>query len=67
MALEGKKGLFAWIESTWHPYTQRVPPELKEDFINELVTLFASNHPLDDRGYVHVQMIRLEIEASPEK
>lgn len=67
MALEGKKGLFAWIESTWHPYTQRVPQELKEDFINELVTLFVSNHPLDDKGYVHVQMVRLEIEASPEK
>jgi Trans-aconitate methyltransferase len=67
MALQGEKGLFAWVASTWHPYTQRVPPELKEDFINELVALFVKNYPLDDKGYVHVQMKRLEIEAYREK
>jgi trans-aconitate methyltransferase len=67
MALEGDKGLFAWIESTWHPYTQQVPQELKEEFISELVTLFVNRYPLDDKGYLHVQMIRLEIEAYTEK
>lgn len=67
MALEGEKGLFALIASTWHPYTQRVPQELKGDFINELVALFVKNYPLDNKGYVHVQMKRLEIEAYPEK
>ena len=67
MTLEGEKGLFSWIESTWHPYTQQVPQELKEDFINELVTLFVNSNPPDDKGYLHVRMIRLEIEAYPEK
>ncbi len=67
MALQGERGLFAWIASTWHPYIQRVPQELKEDFINELVTLFVKNYPPDDKGYVHVQMKRLEIEAYREK
>jgi len=67
MALEGEKGLFAWIASTWHPYTQQVPEELKENFINDLVTLYVGNNPPDDKGYIHVQMVRLEIEAYPEK
>jgi trans-aconitate methyltransferase len=67
MALEGEKGLFAWIASTWLPYTQRVPEELKEDFINNLVKLFVDNNPPDAKGYVHVRMMRLEIEAYPEK
>jgi trans-aconitate 2-methyltransferase len=67
MALDGKKGIYDWIDSTWHPYTQQVPHRLKEEFINELVTLFISTCPPDDKGYVHVQMIRLEIEAYREK
>ena len=67
MALEGEKGLFAWIASTWLPYIQQIPQELKEDYINEVVALFVRNNPPDDKGYVHVQMKRLEIEACPEK
>jgi trans-aconitate 2-methyltransferase len=67
MVLEGEKGLIAWIASTWHPYTQQVPRELKEEFINELATLYADKNPPDDKEYIHVRMVRLEIEAYPEK
>jgi trans-aconitate methyltransferase len=67
MVLEGEKGLFSWIASTWHPYTQQVPEELKEEFINELVTRFVGNNPPDDKGFVCIWMVRLEIEAYPEK
>jgi trans-aconitate 2-methyltransferase len=63
MALEGETGLFAWIASTWLPYTQRIPDELEEDFINEVVSLFVRKNPPDDKGHVHLQMKRLEIEA----
>ncbi|MDW5551916.1 class I SAM-dependent methyltransferase [Methanosarcina sp.] len=67
MALQEESGLFASIASTWHPYIQRVPQELKENFINELVALFVKNYPPDDKGYIHIQMKRLEIEAYREK
>jgi len=67
MVLEGKKGLFAWIASVWHPYTQRIPQSIRENFINEFVNFFVNANPPDDKGYVHVQMIRLEIEAYAEK
>jgi hypothetical protein len=43
MALEGEKGLFAWIASTWLLYIQQIPKELKEDYINEVVALFVRN------------------------
>lgn len=67
MVLKGEKGLYAWIASTWLPYIQQVPQELKKDFINEFVALFVRSYPPDDKGYIHVQMKRLEIEAYPEK
>lgn len=67
MALEGEKGLSAYIASIWLPYIQQVPEELKQDFINQFVALFVKNYPPDDKGYIHVQMKRLEIEAYPKK
>jgi trans-aconitate methyltransferase len=63
MVLEGEKGVSGWIASTWHPYTQHVPAELKANFIDELVTLIINNNPPDDIGNVHIKMKRLEIEA----
>jgi len=67
MALEGEKRFFAWIATTWLPYIERVPQELKEDYINEVVAHYVKNNPPDDNGNIHVQMKRLEIEACPEK
>jgi trans-aconitate 2-methyltransferase len=64
MVIKGKKGLSAWIASTWHPYTLRVPEELREDFVYEIVELFAGSHPPDEQGNLHVQMVRLEVEAN---
>lgn len=66
MALNGEKGLFDWISSTWHPYTQQIPEGMREDFVNELVTLFVSKYPPDSEGYIHVSMRRLEVEAYAE-
>lgn len=61
--LKGKEGLSAWIRTTWLPYIQRVPERLREEFINEIVNKYIENHPLDNEGFVHVQMMRLEVEA----
>ncbi len=67
MFLEGKRELFAWSLSILHPYTRQVPQNMQETFINEFVSIFVNNHPPDNKGYVHVRMIRLEIEAYAEK
>lgn len=63
MVHKGKEGLLAWIRTTWLPYTQRVPEELRDEFIYEIVDKYIENHPLDDEGFAHVQMVRLEVEA----
>ncbi|MGB9929354.1 MAG: class I SAM-dependent methyltransferase [Methanosarcina sp.] len=67
MAFENKEGLFGWIASVWHPYTQRVPENLRQEFIKDLAEKFYGIYLPDKNGNVHVTMIRLEIEAYAEK
>ncbi|HJW65588.1 MAG TPA: hypothetical protein VJ507_02270 [Candidatus Bathyarchaeia archaeon] len=64
MKLAGKDGLAGWIRTTWLPYTQRLPVELKDEFIAEIVNRHVKTRPLDDTGNVHVGMVRLEVEAT---
>jgi len=67
LVLKGKKGFSDWlIASILHPYTQRIPQDLKEDFVNELINSYIKTNPPDEKGCIHVRMIRLEIEAYPE-
>lgn len=63
MVHKGKEGLSAWIRTTWLLYTCRVPEELRDDFIDELADTYIAENPPDPEGLVHVQMIRLEVEA----
>lgn len=67
MIFKDKKELFGWIASVWHPYTQRVPENLRHEYIKEFVERFYEIYPPDKRGNVHVTMIRLEIEAYAKK
>lgn len=63
MIHKGIEGLAAWIRTTWLPYIQRVPENLRDEFINEISTKYIETHPLDSEGYVHIKMMRLEVEA----
>ena len=56
-----------WIETTWHPYLERVPEDFRTDFISEIVDRYLSKHPLDDEGRVHVWMVRLEVVAEKDR
>ncbi len=53
----------SWIRATWLPYTQRVPENLREKFINEVVEGYLEKYPPDEGGIIHVRMVRLEVEA----
>jgi trans-aconitate methyltransferase len=53
----------AWIRTTWLPYTQRVPEEMRETFIARLANDYIQQHTVDESGMVHVNMMRLEVEA----
>ena len=45
------------------PYTERVPEQMREMFIEEWATQYIAQHPVDSNGNVWVDMVRLEIEA----
>jgi trans-aconitate methyltransferase len=60
----GREGFAAWLRTTWLPYTQRVPEELREEFIGAVVERYLAKHPVDATGLVHVRMVRLEIDAT---
>lgn len=57
-------GAFAgWLRTTWLPYTQRVPAERREAFLAQVLQAYLRGHPADAQGAVHVDMVRLEVEA----
>lgn len=64
MAQKGKSGLIAWIRTTCLPYTQRVPQEVRDQFIHEAAEAYLRQHPVNNEGIVQVKMVRLEVEAS---
>jgi len=60
---DGRDGFAAWLRTTWLPYVQRVPEKQREEFITVVTERYISKHPLDADGKVHVNMVRLEIDA----
>jgi trans-aconitate 2-methyltransferase len=59
----GAEGFATWLRTTWIPYVQRVPENLREEFIAAVTQRYIAKHPLDAEGKVHVKMVRLEIDA----
>ncbi|MHC4994757.1 MAG: class I SAM-dependent methyltransferase, partial [Planctomycetota bacterium] len=62
MTQDGADGLAGWIRTTWLPYTQRVPGDRRDAFVDEIVTGYIDRHGLDDDGRVTVEMVRFEAE-----
>ncbi len=60
---QGISGFKSWIRTTWLPYTQHLPEEKRELFISQLADEYLQQHPADENGIVHVNMMRLEVEA----
>jgi trans-aconitate methyltransferase len=59
----GAEGFATWVRTTWLPYVQRVPENLREEFIAAATRRYLAKHPPDAEGKVHVRMVRLEIDA----
>lgn len=60
---DGKSGLESWIRTTWLPYTQRIPKQQREAFIEQVCSRYLDKVPLGADGKAHVAMVLLEIEA----
>lgn len=63
MEHKGKLGLEGWIRTTWLPYTERIPKDKRDRFIESVSTKYIERAPIDSDGKVHVAMVRLEIDA----
>jgi len=63
MIHKGREGLSTWLRTTWLPYTQRIPALLRQEFIAGIVDHYIENHPVGKNNTIHVQMMRLEINA----
>jgi trans-aconitate methyltransferase len=59
----GRDGFAAWLRTTWLPYVQRVPDDLRGEFIAAVAERYTARHRPDADGKVHVRMVRLEIDA----
>ncbi len=64
MKHQGKEGLAGWVRTTWLPFTDRLPEALKAKFVESIVNRYLQLHPADEAGVVHVDMMRLEVEAN---
>ena len=63
MQHDSKEGLLGWLRTTWFPYTDRLPVELRDTFLEEVVETYTATHPIGVHGDTHVKMVRLEVEA----
>jgi trans-aconitate methyltransferase len=59
----GRDGFATWLRTTWIPYVQRVPENVREEFIAAVADRYTAKHPPGTGGKVHVKMVRLEIDA----
>jgi len=64
MVHDGEEALKGWMRAVFLPYTERLPGGLREDFIGEIASAYVRRYPLDENGQIHVQMVRLEVEAT---
>jgi trans-aconitate 2-methyltransferase len=63
MTHESAEGLAGWVRTTWLPFTDRLPVELRAKFVQEIVDRYLNQHPADGAGVIHVGMMRIEVEA----
>ena len=63
MKFNGAEGLAGWVKTTWLPFTDRIPIELRPKFVELIVNRYLEEHPADATGVVHVGMMRIEVEA----
>lgn len=64
MVHRNRDELTAWIRTTWLPYTNRVPEDLRANFIEEAADQFLRARRWDRKSEIALQMVRLEVEAA---
>ena len=63
MTHSDREGLKSWLRTTWFPYTDRLPVDLRDPFLEEALSSYLEKFPPDAKGQTHVAMVRLQVEA----
>ena len=63
VAYAGAESFATWLRTTWLPFVQRVPENLREEFISAVTQRYLAKHPPAVKNKILVRMVRLEIEA----
>ena len=63
VAYDGAVGFATWLRTTWLPFTQRVPENLRAEFIATVTQRYLAKHPVNANNQIYVRMVRLEIDA----
>jgi len=63
MTQPGREGLASWLRTTWHPFFNRIDPARQQDFMDQVLDAYLKEYPADAAGLVHMDMVRLEVEA----
>jgi len=63
MRHRGVAALKGFMRTTWMPYTDRVPEEKRESFIDAIIQGYLREHPAGKGGIIEIPSTRLEIEA----
>jgi trans-aconitate methyltransferase len=61
---DGKEPLKGWVRTVLLPYTERLLEALRDDFVEQIASAYIERCPETENGRVHVQMVRLEAEAT---
>jgi trans-aconitate methyltransferase len=63
MQYKDSEGLKGWIRTTWLPYTERIPEEKRDRFIDDIIATYLEREPINANDSIHVDMVRLEVAA----
>ena len=63
VVFQQKTDFKSWINTAWNPYIYRLPEKLRTEFVEEIVESYINQNYIDDNGHIHVEMIRLEVDA----
>jgi trans-aconitate methyltransferase len=63
MQHHGNEALMGWLRTTWFPYTDILPEEKRDAFLTEVIDTYVGARPIDSSGNIHVDMVRLEVDA----
>jgi len=59
-----REAFVGWLRTAWHPYTTPVHESARSEFIAAVAEQYLAAHPPDDRGQIHVAMVRLQVKAA---